>query len=68
MSEADSSYRPGSSGGDADPSGNTEAFQAFARRTAASEPDVDGRRRTAAIAVGAVATIVVAIIVLLIVM
>jgi hypothetical protein len=67
MSEADSSYGPRSSGGDADPSGNTEAFQAFARRTAASEPEVDGRRRLAAFAVGAVAIIVVAIVVLLVV-
>jgi hypothetical protein len=58
MSESDTSFARGG-GADADPSGNTEAFRAFARRTVNDAPPA--RRRSTAVLAGAIAVVVVAI-------
>ena len=60
MSESDTSFaRGGAADADADPSGNTEAFRAFARRTVNDAPPA--RRRSTAILAGAIAVVVVVI-------
>ena len=60
MSEYDASFASaGAADPDADPSGNTEAFRAFARRTVNDAPPA--RRRTTTVLAAATAVVVVAI-------
>jgi hypothetical protein len=49
-----------------DPSGNTEAFQAFARRTAAETELGPEKTRKLGVIIGAVATVVIVVAVVLI--
>jgi hypothetical protein len=43
-----------------DPSGNTEAFQAFARRTAEADPKAGRTVNKLAVVIGAIATVIIA--------